>query len=243
VLFSVGGLFALYEAYHKFHELAEGHTGDSLLTSRWKYVPLIVLGAAIVMESFSFRTAIIESNKVRGDQSWWRFIRRAKAPELPVILLEDLAALLGLVVAFSGVSLALITHNLYWDVVGSAVIGALLVTVAVILGVEVKSQLLGEGATPESVTLIRGALEATEGVQRIIHLKTMHIAPEELLVAAKIAVEPQATAARVAETIDAAERALRAAEPMASEVFLEPDIHRDDYVPDPRPEPPEAAGH
>ncbi len=243
VLFSVGGLFALYEAYHKFHELAEGHTGDSLLTSRWKYVPLIVLGAAIVMESFSFRTAIIESNKVRGDQSWWRFIRRAKAPELPVILLEDLAALLGLVVAFSGVSLALITHNLYWDVVGSAVIGALLVTVAVILGVEVKSQLLGEGATPESVALIRGALEATEGVQRIIHVKTMHIAPEELLVAAKIAVEPQATAARVAETIDAAERALRAAEPMASEVFLEPDIHRDDYVPDPRPEPPEAAGH
>ena len=243
VLFSVGGLFALYEAYHKFHELAEGHTGDSLLTSRWKYVPLIVLGAAIVMESFSFRTAIIESNKVRGDQSWWRFIRRAKAPELPVILLEDLAALLGLVVAFSGVSLALITHNLYWDVVGSAVIGALLVTVAVILGVEVKSQLLGEGATPESVALIRGALEATEGVQRIIHLKTMHIAPEELLVAAKIAVEPQATAARVAETIDAAERALRAAEPMAGEVFLEPDIHRDDYVPDPRPEPPEAAGH
>jgi cation diffusion facilitator family transporter len=223
VLFSVGGLFALYEAYHKFHELADGHGEGGLLTSRWKYVPLIVLGLAIVMESFSFRTA--------------------KAPELPVILLEDLAALLGLVVAFSGVSLALITHNLYFDVVGSAVIGALLVTVAVILGIEVKSQLLGEAATPESVVLIRKALDATEGVERIIHLKTMHVAPEELLVAAKIAVAPHATAADVAATIDAAERALRAAEPMAVEVFLEPDIHRDEYVPDPRPEVPEAPGH
>jgi cation diffusion facilitator family transporter len=243
VLFSVGGLFALYEAYHKFHELAGGHGEGGLLTSRWKYVPLVVLGAAIVMESLSFRTAIIESNKVRGDQSWWRFIRRAKAPELPVILLEDLAALLGLVVAFSGVSLALITHNLYFDVVGSAVIGALLVTVAVILGVEVKSQLLGEAAAPESVVAIREAVGSTAGVEGIIHLKTMHVAPEELLVAAKIAVAPHATAADIAATIDSAERALRAAEPMAVQVFLEPDIHRDDYVPDPRPEVPEASGH
>jgi cation diffusion facilitator family transporter len=244
VLFSVGGLFALYEAYHKFHELAGGHGGgDSLLTSRWKYVPLIVLAAAIVMESFSFRTAIIESNKVRGDQSWWRFIRRAKAPELPVILLEDLAALLGLVVAFTGVSLALITHNLYFDVVGSAVIGALLVTVAVILGIEVKSQLLGEAATPESVVRIRAAIESTAGVESIIHLKTMHVAPEELLVAAKIAVSQHAGALDVAETIDAAERAMRAVEPMATQVFLEPDIHRDDYVPAERPKIPDASGH
>ena len=243
VLFSVGGLFALYEAYHKFHELSAGHQGDSLLTSRWKYVPLFVLGLAIVMESFSFRTAIVESNKVRGDQTWWQFIRRERAPELPVILLEDLAALLGLVVAFSGVSLALITHNLYFDVVGSAVIGALLVTVAVILGIEVKSQLLGEGATPEAVARIREAIGSTSGVTGLIHLKTMHVAPEELLVAAKIAVPPDASAADVCETIDAAERALRAAEPMATQVFLEPDIQRADYEPADRPEAPEAPGH
>jgi cation diffusion facilitator family transporter len=243
VLFSVGGLFALYEAYHKFHELAEGHEGDSLLTSRWKYVPLFVLGFAIVLESFSFRTAIVESNKVRGDQGWWSFIRRERAPELPVILLEDLAALLGLVVAFTGVALALITHNLYFDVIGSAVIGALLVTVAVILGVEVKSQLLGEGATPEAVVRIRESIESATGVEGLIHLKTMHIAPEELLVAAKIAVPSAASAADVAAAIDAAERALRAAEPMATQVFLEPDIQRADYVPDPRPEAPEAPSH
>ena len=243
VLFSVGGLFALYEAYHKFHELSEGHGEGGLLESRWKYVPLVVLGLAIVMESFSFRTAIIESNKIRGDQSWWRFIRRAKAPELPVILLEDLAALLGLVVAFSGVGLALLTQNLYFDVVGSAVIGALLVTVAVILGVEVKSQLLGEAATPEAIARIHEAIESTAGVESIIHLKTMHVAPEELLVAAKIAVSEHAGAVDVAETIDSAERALRAAEPMATQVFLEPDIRRENYVPDERPEIPEAPGH
>jgi len=243
VLFSVGGLFALYEAYHKFHELSEGHGEGGLLESRWKYVPLVVLGAAIVMESFSFRTAIVESNKVRGDRGWWSFIRRERAPELPVILLEDLAALLGLVVAFVGVGLALITQDLIFDVIGSAVIGVLLVVVAVILGIEVKSQLLGEAATPESVVRIRESIESAVGVDNIIHLKTMHVAPEELLVAAKIAVSPGSTAAEVAAAIDAAERALRSAEPMATQVFLEPDIHRDDYVPDPRPEAPEAPSH
>ena len=243
VLFSVGGLFALYEAYHKLEELAGGHSEGGLLESRWKWVPLVVLGLAIVMESFSFRTAIIETNKIRGDLGLWSFIRKAKAPELPVILLEDFAALLGLVVAFAGVSLSLITHNLYFDVVGSAVIGVLLVTVAAVLGIEVKSLLVGEGATPQSIARIREAVGSTPGVDRIIHLKTLHVAPEELLVAAKIAVPRAATAAGVAETIDAAERAMRAAEPMATQIFLEPDIHRDDYVPDERPEIPDAPGH
>jgi cation diffusion facilitator family transporter len=239
VLFSLGGLFALYEAYHKLVELAEGHADGGLLDSRWKWVPLVVLALAIVMEGLSFRTAIIETNKVREGHSWWAFIRRAKAPELPVILLEDLAALLGLAVAFTGVGLALLTHNLYFDVVGSAVIGALLVAVAVILAIEVKSLLVGEAATPQSVAKIREAVAATSGVEHVIHLKTLHIAPEELLVAAKIAVPPGVSAAEVAATIDAAEAALRMAEPMATQVFLEPDVHRDDYVPAERPEVPE----
>ena len=243
VLFSVGGLFALYEAYHKLVELADGHEAGGLLTSRWKYLPLVVLGLAIIMESLSFRTAIIETNKVRGNHSWWGFIRRAKAPELPVILLEDFAALLGLAVAFAGVALALITHNLYFDVVGSAVIGALLVTVAVVLGIEVKSLLVGEAATPQAVARIRDAMSSVPGIEQVIHLKTLHVAPEELLVAAKIAVAPGVSAAEVAATIDAAERALREAEPMATQVFLEPDIHRDDYVPDERPPIPEAPSH
>lgn len=242
VLFSVGGLFALYEAYHKFHELQAGH-GGGLLDSRWKYVPLIVLGVAIVLESLSFRTAIIETNKVRAGHSWMAFIRNAKAPELPVILLEDLAALLGLVVAFGSVTLALITHNLYFDVVGSAVIGLLLIAVAFVLAIEVKSLLIGESASLASVTAIRAAVEDTDGVLQIIHIKTLHVGPEELLVAAKIAVRPDASADEISRTIDAAERNMRQAEPMAVHVFLEPDIHRDDYVREPRPEVPGAPSH
>src|SRR5687767_1769416 len=124
VLFTVGGLFALYEAYHKYHEVHEGHENE-LLEGSWWWVPLVVLTAAIVMESLSFRTAIVESNKIRGQASWGEFIRKAKAPELPVVLLEDLAALLGLVFALIGVGLTLLTENGYWDVVGTAAIGTL----------------------------------------------------------------------------------------------------------------------
>src|SRR5699024_10739259 len=130
------GLFALYEAYHKWAEVRAGHP-DQLLESRWWWVPLVVLGAAIVMESISFRTAVRESDKVRGDTGWVAFIRGAKAPELPVVLLEDLAALLGLAFALLGVSLTLLTHNGYFDVLGAAAIGVLLVVVAVVLATEV----------------------------------------------------------------------------------------------------------
>ena len=241
VLFSIGGLFAIYEAYHKFHEISLGHAE---IVGGWKqFAPIVVLGIAIVLESLSFRTAIIETRKVKGNQSWWGFIRGAKSPELPVILLEDLAALLGLVVAFVSVSLALLTHNLYFDVVGSAVIGVLLVLVAVVLAIEVKSLLIGEAATPESVRRIREAIEGTDGVDRLIHLKTLHVAPEELLVAAKIAVPADVTGENIARTIDAAERNLRAAEPMAVQVFVEPDIYRADYTPAERPVPPQAPSH
>ena len=242
VLFSVGGLYALYEAYHKYHEIHDGNGGD-VFDSRWRFVPLIVLAIAIVLESLSFRTAIVESNKVRGKQGWWSFIRNAKSPELPVILLEDLAALLGLVVAFAAVSLTLITKNAYFDVAGTATIGVLLVVVAITLAIEVKSLLLGESATKESIANIRGAIESTSGVTQIIHMKTLHIAPEELLVAAKIGVAAKSTGEEIAEAINAAERNLRAAEPMATQVFLEPDIFRADYVREERPDLPSAPGH
>ena len=242
VLFSIGGLYAIYEAYHKWHEIHGGHA-DDVFDSQWRFVPLVVLGIAIVLESLSFRTAIIESNKVRGEQSWWSFIRKAKSPELPVILLEDLAALLGLIVAFVAVTLTLITENAYFDVAGTAVIGVLLVVVAVTLAIEVKSLLLGESATKESIAKIRGAIEGSAGVTRIIHMKTLHIAPDELLVAVKIGVAENATGAQIAEAINAAERNLRAAEPMATQVFIEPDVFRADYVPEQRPDLPSAPGH
>ena len=241
VLFSVGGLFALYEAYHKYHALQEGHP-DELLESRWWWVPLVVLSAAILMETFSFRTAIVESNKVRGEQSWAQFIRGSKAPELPVVLLEDLAALLGLIFALAGVGLTLLTDNAYFDVLGAAAIGTLLVVVAIVLAIETKSLLVGESASPGAITRMRQALEETPGVSRIISLKTLHVGPEELLVAAKIAVEHDSSAGSVAQTIDDAERRVRAVEPVAQLIYLEPDIYRTDYQPEPRPEQPSTPG-
>jgi cation diffusion facilitator family transporter len=242
VLFSVGGLFALYEAYHKWHEIRLGHA-ESLSEGRWWWVPLVVLGAAIIAEGLSFRTAVRESNHSRGKQSWVMFIRSAKAPELPVILLEDFAALIGLFFAFVGILLTLLTGNGLFDVLGTALIGLLLVAVAVTLAIETKSLLLGESAGPESVRTIEQALAGTEGVERVIHMKTMHMGPEEILVAAKIAVSPTERAVEVAEIIDRAEVAIRAAEPMVTSLYLEPDVYRSDYTPAPRPDRPSAAGH
>ncbi|MFZ5869787.1 MAG: cation diffusion facilitator family transporter [Actinomycetota bacterium] len=217
VLFSVGGLFALYEAWSKW---AEPHAIDS-----WQWVPVTVLVVAIVMETFSFRTAIVESNRVRGDRSWVEFVRTAKAPELPVVLLEDLGALLGLVFALFGVSLTLVTDDGRWDAVGTAMIGVLLVVIAAVLAVEMKSLLIGEGASREHREAIERALPG-EGVDSIIHMKTLHLGPEELLVAAKIAVPAAATADEVSAAIDAAERRVRDAVPIAPVIYLEPDLHR-----------------
>ena len=216
VLFSVGGLFALYEGFHK---VQHPEPIDS-----WQWVPILVLVVAIGLESYSFRTAIHESNQVRGSLTWVQFIRRAKAPELPVVLLEDFAALIGLVLALFGVGLTLITDNGVWDGIGTIAIGVLLVAVAVVLAVETKSLLLGEGATPEAAARITAALVADPSVQRVIHMKTMHLGPDELLVAAKIAVAATDSAAEVARAIDAAEARIRAVEPVARMIYLEPDI-------------------
>lgn len=223
ILFSLGGLFALYEAFHKYEEVVGGHPNE-LLESGWWWVPVVVLLAAIVAEGLSFRTAIHESIPAKGKQSWGRFIRTAKSPELPVVLLEDAAALLGLIFALMGVGMTILTHNGVWDVVGTALIGLLLIAVAVTLAIETKSLLLGEAASPEAVGRIREALAATDGVNRVIHLKTLHLGPEEVLVAVKIAVEPTDTAAHVAEVINAAEAAIRTAEPQVTALYLEPDI-------------------
>lgn len=215
VLFSLGGLFALFEAYEKFAEPEP--------IEAWRWVPVVVLLVALVLEGFSLRTAVVESNHVRGRQSWPDFVRRAKAPELPVILLEDLGALLGLVFALFGVGLTLLTGDGRWDAAGTAMIGVLLVVIAVVLAIEMKSLLLGEAATLQNVAAIRAALPG-EGVTSVIHMKTLHLGPEELLVAAKIAVDGDDTAASVARAIDAAEQRVRAAVPIARVIYLEPDL-------------------
>ncbi|MFR9777403.1 cation diffusion facilitator family transporter [Micromonospora sp. MS34] len=217
VLFSLGGLFALYEAYHKAQH-------PEPITS-WHWVPVAVLVIAIGMEGFSFRTAIKESNLIRGGQSWVRFIRRAKAPELPVVLLEDFGALIGLVFALVGVGMTLITGNGRWDAAGTAMIGVLLVIIALTLAMETKSLLLGEGADPKELAAIQRAVTDGPEVERIIHMKTLYLGPEELMVAAKVAVAPCETAEDLARGINAVEARIRAAVPIARVIYLEPDIY------------------
>jgi divalent metal cation (Fe/Co/Zn/Cd) transporter len=185
-----------------------------------------VLVIAMGLESFSLRTAVHESNEVRGRNGWAAFIRRAKAPELPAILLEDIAALTGLVFATAGVALTVITGDGVWDGAGSLAIGVLLGCVAAVLAVEMKSLLIGESAGADVERAIVTALEAGPEVQRVIHLRTLHMGPESLLVAAKIAISGADSAALVAAGIDAAERRVRSAVPIAEMIYLEPDIYR-----------------
>ncbi|MEU5214282.1 cation diffusion facilitator family transporter [Streptomyces sp. NPDC020742] len=216
VLFTIGGVFALYEGYEKVH--------DPHPLEDW-YWPIGVLVFAIIAEGFSFRTAIKESNELRGKQTWTQFVRRAKAPELPVVLLEDFGALVGLVLALGGVGLTLATGDGVWDGIGTMCIGALLVVIALVLAAETKSLLLGEAAGPEQVAKIRAAVVDGDVVTRVIHMRTLHLGPEELLVAAKIAVQHDDTASQVAEAINAAEARIREAVPIARVIYLEPDIY------------------
>jgi cation diffusion facilitator family transporter len=217
VLFSAGGLFAVYEGVEK---IRHPHHLDS------PAVAFTVLGVAIVLESFSLRTAIVESRHSKGDLSWFGFIRRAKVPELPVVLLEDVAALIGLLLALGGVGLATATGDPVWDGIGTLGIGVLLLIVAVILIVETKSLLLGESAAPDVINAIATNLVGP-GIDRVIHLRTMHLGPDELLVGAKLAMPPAVTLADVAAAIDAAEARVRAATPAATVIYLEPDIDKD----------------
>lgn len=221
VLFTAGSLFALYEGIHK---VQHPHPVSS---PAWAFG---VLAVALVLEGLSFRTAIGESRGLKGTGSWASYIRRSKAPELPVVLLEDAAALIGLVLALCGVTLAVVTGDGVWDGVGTLAIGTLLGVVAIVLAVETKSLLIGESAAPEVVQQIVDALLAGDDVTRVIHLRTLHLGPEELLVGAKIAVRHDDTAAQVARGIDAAECRVRAAVPIARVIYLEPDLDR---TPDP----------
>jgi cation diffusion facilitator family transporter len=218
VLFSVGGLFAIYEGVHKLQ-----HPGE-LESPIWAIGVLVI---ALVLEGFSLRTALKETNEIRRPgESYWQFIRHARAPELPVVLLEDTAAETGLIFALLGVGLSALTGEPVFDALGTVLIGLLLVAVAAILGVETKSLLLGEAARPEVLRQIAQALEAGDSGLSVIHMRTQHLGPEELLVGAKIAVLHDDTAVSIAHAIDEAEARIRAAVPEARVIYLEPDIRR-----------------
>lgn len=225
ILFSVGGLFSIYEGIEKL-------THPHEITNYW--VPIIVLVIAIVLESFSLRTAVRESNLVRGrGQSWVSFVRHAKAPELPVVLLEDIAALLGLVFALFGVGMTWVTHNPLFDAIGTLMIGTLLILVAVTLGIETKSLLVGEGATESDHDRIVDAITHGGEIEKLIHIKTLYLGPDELLVAAKLGFASDRPLAAVAADIDRIETRVREAVPTARVIYFEPDIYRpgDDPTP------------
>lgn len=217
ILFSVGGVFSLYEGVDKI-------TNPHELENAW--LPILVLVVSIALEGYSLRTGVKESNRVRGSQSWLQFIRRAKAPELPVVLLEDVAALTGLVFALLGVGLSVVTGDSIFDALGTIMIGTLLIVVAIVLGIETKSLLVGEGATPGDTAKIRAAIEAGGDVERVIHMKTLYLGPDEILVAAKLAFPAAETMAHLAAGIDAAEQRIRDAVPAARVIYLEPDVDR-----------------
>jgi cation diffusion facilitator family transporter len=217
MLFTVGAVFSVYEGAHKITHPEE---------IRSPLVPFIVLAVSAVLEGFSLRTAIHEANAVRGDRSWSTFIRRTKSPELPVVLLEDTAALIGLVLAFAGVGLAVLTHDGRWDGAGSLAIGLLLGLAAAILAMETKSLLIGESASTDVQRRIVAALEDGPEIARVIHMRTVHMAPDSVLVAAKVAVRENDSAEQITTGINTAERRVRAAVPIATTIYLEPDIYR-----------------
>jgi len=217
VLFSVGGVFSLYEGIGK---IRDPHPIDV-----W-WLPIAVLLCAIMLESFSLRVAVRESNEHRINQTWVQFVRRAKAPELPVVLLEDVAALLGLLFALVGVSLSVLTGDGVWDGISTVFIGTLLMVVAVVLGIETKSLLVGEGANEHDTKAIEAALLDGNEATRIIHMKTLYLGPDELLVGAKLAFVGTKSITQVTSEIDRIEARVRTATPLARVIFIEPDIDR-----------------
>lgn len=222
VLFSLGGLFTLYEAYEKFHEVAAGEYHQSHDWKQW--IPVAVLLAGILFEGSSLMTAAKQSGKSKGRRSYVQYVRDARSPELPVILMEDTAAISGLSFALIGIVLTIFTGSGYFDAGGTAMIGLLLICVAFVLAIETKSMLVGESVTPESEKRIIAAIEGTDGITEIIHMRSLHLGPEEVLVGAKIALQEGTDTVATARIIDQAEARIREAEPIARFVYLEPDV-------------------
>ncbi|MDE0605226.1 MAG: cation diffusion facilitator family transporter [bacterium] len=213
ILFTLGALFAINEGIEKVRHPHE-------LESLWVAIGILIFG--IVVESLSFRTAIVESNKVRGKLSWGTFIRRSRTPELPVVLLEDLGAMFGLVFALIAVVLAEVTGEPRWDGVGTLVIGVLLGIIAIVLAIEMKSLLIGESATEEDRKRLREVLDDSPEIDRVVDIRTQHLGPEELLVAAEVDFADHLSADQMPTAVAAVEARLRAVVPAATHVYLEP---------------------
>jgi cation diffusion facilitator family transporter len=234
VLFTLGGLYSLYEGIDKIRHPHE------ISALGWA-IGVLIFG--LFLEGYSFRTAIVEARKEKGDRRWWDYIRRSRSPELPVVLLEDAGAMLGLMIALIGVSLAAATGDPIWDGIGTIGIGVLLLVIASVLTVEMRSLLLGEAATKEDIAAITAAVRGSDGVRRIIDLRSQHIGPDELLVAGKVEFDHSLTMSGVADAIDRCEKAIRDAVPYARRIYLEPDLFDPDHVGTPDLPPLGKGGH
>ena len=217
VLFSLGSLFAIYEGIHKIEH-------PEPLTSVGVAAALLVV--AVMAESYSLRTALGEAKDMRKGSSLFHFVKTAKNPELPVVVLEDIGALAGLVLALGALLMAWKVDPI-WDGIGTVAIGGLLGVIAVVLAIEMKSLLIGEAASPADVARIAAAINDEEMVTRLIHLRTEHVGPDEILVAAKLAFGADLDVGGLARAIDATEARIRAAVPEARLIYLEPDLDRD----------------
>lgn len=215
ILFSLGGLFAIYEGIEK---VEHPHGLDNWI------LPVVVLVVAICLEGFSFTTAMREAKSARKGASLAKYIRRAKSPEIPVVLLEDAGALVGLVFALFGVGLTVLTGNGIWDGIATICIGLLLVAVAIVLGVETKSLLVGEGANDDVLAQITAAITSVPAGRDIIHMKTLYLGPDELMIGLKIGVSPKLSAAEIAAVINNVETAIRKDVPIARVIYIEPDV-------------------
>jgi len=215
VLFSVGSLFAVLEGIDK---IRHPHEIDSPV---WAFT---VLGLAVLLEGMSFRTAIHEAQPLRGDQGWFEFIRETRSPELPVVILEDLGALIGLILALGALTIATTADAPVFDGIGTLSIGVLLGVIAVILAVQMKSLLIGESASHEDLDRVVAAIRSSDHVVDLIHIRTQHLGPDELLVGAKVQFDPELTTTGVADAINDLEDAVRAAVPTARPMYIEPDI-------------------
>lgn len=213
VLFSLGGLFSIYEGWHKLADPED-------LSYPWVAVGILVFG--LIAETVSLRACLTEVNKVRGRRTLWQWFRESRQSELVVILGEDLAALLGLALALLAVLITIVTGDAMWDALASMAIGVVLILVAAGIGYEIKGLLIGQSAEPETENRIREFLERHEGVEKIYRILTLQLGTS-LMVALKVKMKATGAAELVAG-INSAERALRAEFPEIQWLFFEPDV-------------------
>ena len=213
MLFSVGGLFSIYEGWHKLH------APEAL---NRPFIALGVLAFGIVAESFSMWGCLREVNAMRGDQNLWQWFKTSRNAELVVIFGEDLAALVGLCLAFGAVSLAMVTGNVMWDALGGIAIGVLLIVVAVLVGVEVKALLIGEGVEPRVRREMMTFLGEQPAIEQVLNLITLHMGAD-VMVAVKARMRAQGSEEALVRAINATEAAFRQRFTNVAWVFFEPD--------------------